>query len=206
MSDVSGTIDEPNRLLALADGVFAIAITLLVLDISVRQGLDPAAFRHALREAVDALLAYALSFVVIAALWRDHRRIFANVVRVDAVLVRLTLAGLGLVALMPFPTTLLADYGGQPEAVAIYAGAVVAVDAVHLAMLLYLARRPQLLSSPLSADGVQLLSADFGTTVLVFLVSVPLAFASPTGAKWFWLALVPVRVVLGRLRRRRHGA
>ncbi|MFG1808828.1 TMEM175 family protein [Streptomyces sp. NPDC049040] len=206
MSESAVTTDEPNRLLALSDGVFAIAITLLVLDISVRQGLDPAEFRHALRETVDSLLAYGLSFVVIAALWRDHRRIFGKVVRADEVLVRLTLLGLGLVALMPFPTTLLADYGSQPEAVAIYAGAVAVVDAVHLGLLLYVARRPQLLSSPLSAASVRLLSADLGATILVFVVSVPLAFASPAGAKWCWVVLIPIRVVLGRLRRRRRAA
>ncbi|MEU6537855.1 TMEM175 family protein [Streptomyces sp. NPDC047000] len=203
MSDFGATTDEPNRLLALADGIFAIAITLLVLDIGVRQGLDPSAFRQALRESVDSLLAYALSFVVISALWRDHRRIFGNVVAVDTVIIRLTLLGLGLVALMPFPTTLLADYGGQPQAVAIYAGAVAAVDAVHLSLLLYVARRPKLLRSTQSAPGVRLLAADFGTTILILLVSIPLAFVTPFGAKWCWLALVPVRLVLGRLRRRR---
>ncbi|WP_329459180.1 hypothetical protein [Streptomyces sp. NBC_01497] len=77
---------------------------------------------------------------------------------------------------------------------------------MHLFLLLYVARRPQLVSSPLSAPSVRLLATDFGTTALVFLASVPLAFVSPSGAKWCRLVLVPIRVVLGQLRRRRQEA
>lgn len=91
-----------GRLTALSDGVFAIAMTLLVLNISVPPDLGAAAFHEALREQLPNLGAYALSFVVIAQFWRDHRYVLD---RVDASVDRgghLTLLGLGLVALLPF--------------------------------------------------------------------------------------------------------
>lgn len=197
---------DPGRLLALSDGVFAIAVTLLVLDVGVRDGLDPAGFRRALRQTVPELLAYALSFTVIAAMWRDHRRIFAGVRRVDEVVIRLTVVGLGLVALMPFPTTLLADYGGRPQAVLIYSGAVVAVDAVHLWLLRYLASRPGTLAAPRPKAETRLLTADLTSTIAVFVLSMGLAYVSPTAAKWCWLLLVAVRLGLRWARGGRSAA
>ncbi|MEE4540405.1 TMEM175 family protein [Streptomyces sp. V4-01] len=202
ISQTAAADGDPSRLLALADGVFAIAITLLVLNIGVRDGLDDAAFHQALRDAVPELLAYGLSFAVIAALWRDHRRLFGRVTEVDEPLTRLALLGMGLVALLPFPTTLLAEYGRRPQSVAIYAGAVALVDAVHLAMLRYVASRRRLVSTPLPAADVRLLTVDLGSTIVVFLASVPLAYASASAAKWCWLVLVPVKVGVGRLRAR----
>jgi uncharacterized membrane protein len=108
-----------GRLEALSDGVFAIAITLLVLDIAV-----PAHARKDLLGAVaqqwPAYLAYAVSFSTIGALWLGHNVITEYLDRADAAFVRLNLLLLFLVALLPFPTRLFADYLGdeQPERVA----------------------------------------------------------------------------------------
>jgi uncharacterized membrane protein len=202
ISEDAAADGDPRRLLALADGVFAIAITVLVLNVGVRDGLDDAALRQALRDTVPELLAYGLSFAVIAALWRDHRRLFGRVSQVDELLTRLALLGMGLVALLPFPTTLLAEYGGRSQSVAIYAAAVAVVDAVHLAMLRYVASCPRLASTPLPAADVRLLTVDLGSTIVVFLASVPIAYASASAAKWCWLVLVPVKLAVGRLRTR----
>ncbi|MGW7663253.1 TMEM175 family protein, partial [Streptomyces sp. NPDC054756] len=106
---------EPDRLVALADGVFAIALTLLVLDFSVPQNLDPADYDDALRELLPNFGAYALSVLVLGAFWREHRRIFGYVRQVDGQLITLSILGLGVAALLPFPTKLLAEYGREPE-------------------------------------------------------------------------------------------
>jgi uncharacterized membrane protein len=148
MSEPASGSDRPERLLTLSDGVFAIAMTLLVLGISVRSGLSPSDFRHALGDTAPQLLAYALSFVVIAGFWLDHHWILKPVQNADGALTQLVLLSLGLIALVPFPTTLLAEYASQPQSVAIYAGAVIAIDAVHLALVLYLWRHPTLMSQP----------------------------------------------------------
>ncbi|MEI5131990.1 TMEM175 family protein [Streptomyces libani] len=132
------------RLLALSDGVFAIAMTLLALDISLPDGLDSDGFAQALRDVMPKVWAYALSLLVIAAFWRGHYQLFQYVRDVDGTVIRLVLLSLGLVALMPFPTTLLAEYGDLPQSVAIYSGAVAVMGATQLALTLVLWKRPWL--------------------------------------------------------------
>ncbi|WP_329143776.1 TMEM175 family protein [Streptomyces sp. NBC_01456] len=186
------------RLLAWSDGVFAIAMTLLALDISLPDGLDSAGFAHALRDVMPKVWAYALSLLVIAAFWRGQYQLFHSVRDVDGTVIRLVLLSLGLVALMPFPTTLLAEYPDLPQSVAIYSGAVAAMGAVQLALAVVLWKRPWLGTAPLPDALARNDVADLASTVLVFAAAVPLAFVSPTGAKWWWLVLVPVRTVTGK--------
>ncbi|MEW1698986.1 TMEM175 family protein [Streptomyces sp. NPDC091278] len=188
------------RLIALSDGVYAISMTLLVINVAVPAHLDDAAFHQALRNVLPSLGAFALSFTLIAGFWRDHRRILIGPPVETIVVTRLVLLGLGLVALLPFPTGLLAAYASQPEAVALYAGAMAAIHAVH-ATLLLLTRS---LVRPLSATDMarRRLTAQLGSRVLIFCLSIPLAFVSTTAAMWFWLTLVPAHHVLARHRLR----
>ncbi|MER0477607.1 TMEM175 family protein [Streptomyces sp. Edi2] len=186
------------RFLALSDGVFAIAITLLALDISLPDGLGPAGFDRALGEVMPKVWAYALSLLVVAAFWRGHYQIFQYVREVDGTVIRLGLLGLGLIALMPFPTTLLAEYGDLPQSVAIYSGAVAAMGATQLALTAVLWKRPWLGRAALPDPVARNDMADLASTVLVFATAVPLAYVSPTGAKLWWAVLIPVRTVTGR--------
>ncbi|THA48384.1 DUF1211 domain-containing protein [Streptomyces sp. A1136] len=172
-------------------------MTLLALDISLPAGLDPPGFDRALEELVPNLWAYALSFLVIAAFWRGHHQIFRYTREVDGTVIRLALLGLGLIALMPFPTTLLAEYGDLPPPVAIYSAAVAAMGATQLVLTVVLWKRPWLASAALPDPVVRNDVADLASTVLVFAVAVPLAFVSPMGAKLWWAVLIPIKVVTG---------
>ncbi|MBF6331965.1 DUF1211 domain-containing protein [Nocardia transvalensis] len=189
---------------ALSDGVYAIAITLLVLTIEVRPGLNEEEFLDALRRTIPQILAYALSFVVIAAFWRDQRRILQGVRHADDVTTRATLLGLGLVALMPFPTALLSEYGHHPQSVATYSGTIAAVAAVHLVLVLYQRRHPELLDAPMTHDEYRFSLLDLGTTVLIMLLSVfiALVLGSALAAKWIWIVLLPAKQVLSVLKQR----
>ncbi|MGW1492096.1 TMEM175 family protein [Streptomyces sp. NPDC002402] len=208
MSDHQRVRDDEgsaDRLLALSDGVFAIAMTLLALDITLPPGLDPAGFEHALGDVMPNVWAYALSFLVIAAFWRGHHQIFRYTQKVDAVVIRLGLLSLALIALMPFPTTLLAEYGDEPQSVAVYSGAVAAMGATQLALAVALWKRPWLgkaLPDSVARNDV----ADLASTVLVFAVAVPLAFVSPTAAKLWWAVLIPVKTVTGNRAKRLRSA
>ncbi|MEV5165012.1 TMEM175 family protein [Streptomyces werraensis] len=184
--------------MALSDGVFAIAITLLVLDISVPQDLDPARFHQALADTLPNLGAYAVSLAVLGGFWRDHRAIFRPVRQVDPDVMGLTLLGLGLAALLPFPTALVSEYGHERVSVVIYSATVAALGAVHLALAVVVARRPWLRDG---ADPVRdefLYAVDLGVTVVVFVVTIPLALVVGPAAMWWWLVLLPVKVWLGR--------
>ncbi|MFE9647088.1 TMEM175 family protein [Streptomyces sp. NPDC006365] len=194
------------RLLALSDGVFAIAMTLLALDITLPSGLDPARFEQALGDVMPNVWAYALSFVVIAAFWRGHHQIFRYARAVDGTVTKLGLLSLGLIAMMPFPTTLLAEYGDLSRSVAVYSGAVAAMGATQLALMVAMWKRPWLGSAALPDPVARNDVADLASTVLVFAVAVPLAFISPTGAKLWWAVLIPVKFVTGRRGKRLRAA
>lgn len=149
LDGVSGA-ESPERLVALSDGIYAIAMTLLVLDLSIPSGLSEAGFRHAMHQVWPNLGSYALSFAILAALWRDQRWLLHQLRRVDALTVRLSLAGLGAVALVPFPTALLSEYGArEPLAVSAYTAAIALINLLHLTLFLTVWRRRHLQARPI---------------------------------------------------------
>ena len=110
-------VDEPSilrrsyrsqRLEAFSDGVFAIAITLLVLDLGVREGSSDDLV-GAIAAQWPSFLAYVVSFATIGAIWLAHNAVTEHLARVDATFVRLNLFLLLVVSFFPFPTRLLAE-------------------------------------------------------------------------------------------------
>ncbi|WP_432102660.1 TMEM175 family protein [Streptomyces sp. bgisy091] len=196
---------KTERLTALSDGIFAIAMTLLVLDVHIPPGLTDKGFRDAVGDVVPDLGAYALSFMILSAFWHDNRRIVALVPRFDGPALQLALIWLGAIALIPFPTSLLSEYAYEPLAVAVYAGAVSLTNLLELAVLKSGLRvaRPD---GPAARATARAVATDLCGTACVFGATVPLAFLlSPAAAMWSWLALVPVKVVLGRRSRRQES-
>ncbi|MFD9502744.1 TMEM175 family protein [Streptomyces sp. NPDC060035] len=181
---------SPDRLIALSDGIFAIAMTLLVLDIHVPTGLDADGFREAVGDWLPKLGAYALSFTILAGFWRDHRRILQLAQRVDPLSERIALAGLGVIAVVPFPTAMLSEYATRPLSVVLYALTIAVVDLLQLALFLAIRQHPH------TGHGIV---ADLVSTILVFGATVPIAvFVSPGAAMWSWLALAPIKMAVGR--------
>src|SRR5437870_8261275 len=114
---------ETNRLEAFSDGVFAIAITLLILEIKV----PPAAnLGNGLLQLWPSYLAYAISFVVIGAIWINHHVMFDWIDRVDHKVLLLNTLHLMFIAFLPFPTAVLAEAlhsgASQSIATAFYSG------------------------------------------------------------------------------------
>jgi uncharacterized membrane protein len=187
--------------LAFSDAVFAIAITLLTLNLEVPPGLHGADLTSALHQVLPALGAYVLSFVILGQLWLAHHRIFGVIARVDyAVLVR-NLVFLGLIAIMPFPVRLLSDYTKRPLAVAIYA--VAFITAMQLQRLIWLdVTRPEhreLLREPVPDE----VRNGFGRVLLgmlvVFGAAVPVGMFAPRYATLVWAVIIPLRLVVARL-------
>jgi TMEM175 potassium channel family protein len=191
---------ELDRVGAFSDGVFAIAITLLVLNIDV-----PHVAGHDLGKALSDLsgdiVTYGIGFAVMGLFWYAHHKLFARLGRSSGRFVAVNMVLLALIALMPFTTAVLGRYDG-PVAVALYA------CNVGIAMLLdglleVVAIDDGLFEQPrLRARREVLVSA--GTEALVFFASIPIAYAiSPSLAKWFWLLLIPAGRA-GRLSRRKE--
>lgn len=112
---------EFARLVNLADAVFAIALTLLVLGIAVGDVPTPQ-LGSEVRAVLPELAAFALGFTLVANIWWQHHKFFARLERIDPPLLAWTIAGLGLVALVPFPTGLVGSHLTSHVAVISFTG------------------------------------------------------------------------------------
>lgn len=135
-----------ERLQTLADGVFAIALTLLVLSLPVPKASNDLA--HALLAQWPFYAAYVVSFVTVAIVWINHHALMDGVARTDRTLMELTLLLLMFVAVVPWPTGLIAEYlrdGGQSSAAAVTYGLVMLLMAASFtAIWLWLAKAEDL--------------------------------------------------------------
>lgn len=139
-----------DRLMMLADGVFAVAITFLVSYIAAPTDWDGrwASLWSHLAPQLDA---YAMSFLVISIYWLAHRRFMAMIVGVDAPVTVLTLVMLGLVVLIPPATRLVSAYYNHPVARTVYAALVVAIGAMMALLWAYAALIAKLVPSEVGA-------------------------------------------------------
>jgi TMEM175 potassium channel family protein len=177
---------EFSRIVAFSDGVFAIAITLLVLNLDISSNLPEGELGHALWDLHTDLLTYALSFAVIGRFWLGHHRFFSDVVGFDGRLIGLNLLYLAWIVLIPFSSRVLGDYGESTAAVVLYAANLAA--AVLTALLLSAdAWRAGLVK----ADGYAVRTDNYRALFVaaIFLATIPLAFVAPGIAPFFWLAL-----------------
>lgn len=119
----AGRDNSLGRLLSLSDGVFAIAMTLLALDLVVPAStahVDDRTLRHILVENIPSYLSFLLSFYVVATYWARHRQVMKSVVTAHPKINRDTLVLLLLIAAMPFPASLLGQYASDGTSLAIY--------------------------------------------------------------------------------------
>ncbi len=146
---------NPNRLEAFSDGVFAIAITLLVLDIHVPDPASTWDLARALGDQWPSYVAYAVSFLTIGIIWINHHAMIRRLGTVDHGILVLNLLLLLFVALLPFTTALMAAYlresSGEHLAAAIYSGSCLLMGVAFAATNRHaLLVRPDLLSAPVS--------------------------------------------------------
>ena len=132
-----------DRLLMLSDGVFAIAITLLALELRLPQGWD-GSFERLLSATGRPLLGYLFGFALVGIFWFMHRRLFAQLEQVDRVITILNLLLLGLIGLTPYVAKMIAEAGPR-RALPFYLVALASVFAALSMMRLWAALRPALL-------------------------------------------------------------
>lgn len=190
-----------DRTVALSDGVFAIALTLLVLSLTVPalKAGQTSQLSSKLLHQHDEFIAYAISFAVIALLWMRHHLTFRTLRRIDGRVTGLNLAYLALVAFLPFPTRVLAVYGEEPSAVALYA----ATGAV-ISLLAGLIRSHALRAGLVHPSRTHELEAreHWLITPAIFIASIPIAYADPTLGKFFWLLLAAQNATARAFRKR----
>lgn len=177
---------EFSRIVAFSDGVFSIAITLLVLNLLVDPGIAHKDLGKELWAQRENLVAYAISFAVIGRFWLVHHRFFGEVKAFDGKLIALNMLYLGWIVLIPFSSSLLGDYGGVTVSVVIYAVNLSAVVLIGLWMTAD-AHRAGLTSIDEAAHREGLIRSTYIASV--FLLSIPVAIVAPTVAQLMWLVL-----------------
>jgi len=177
---------EFGRIVAFSDGVFSIAITLLVLNLGIDKGLSEGQIDDALWNLREDFFAYAISFAVIGRFWVVHHRFFAEVEAFDGRLIGLNLLYLGFIVLIPFSSEVLGEYGGQTPAVVLYSANLALVVLLGLLMGADARRRGLTKVDDRAHRENQIRSTYIAG---VFLLSVPLAFLAPNVAPYLWLVL-----------------
>jgi uncharacterized membrane protein len=193
---------EFDRAVAFIDATFAVALTLLVTTLDIKT--DPESW-SSVSNFYDAggaqLVAFGVSFVIIAGYWLAHFQLFATFVAVDMRVIVANLVLLAAIVILPFTT----EYAGDPAIshlplpIAVVSINVAAVSTAFTIVYVMARRRGLLRSSPGTRDFTVNVLAML-VPGIVFLVSVPIAYAaSPEIAQLSWLALVPLNAVLGRM-------
>ena len=193
-----------HRIEALADGIFAVAMTLLVLDIK-----PPVHLRFETNEAlVDHLSAlehsfvmYAISFVVLAMFWLGHHLQFHFVRHVDRRLLWINLAFLLLAVVVPFSTNLVGDHGHLQLPAVLYAVNLLALTLLLFLQLRHLAARPHLIAPDLTPEAIAHLHRQLLLFGVVPVVSIAASFYSPRLGMYLYALLAVPAFLLGGIDR-----
>jgi uncharacterized membrane protein len=189
---------DTQRLEAFSDGVFAIAITLLIIEVGVPHVEASESLSHALAGLWPSYFGYAVSFLTIGVMWINHHYMFKDIVRVDHTLLVLNLLLLLSVAFVPFPTAVVAEYVGagehQVEAVLAYGGTFVVIAVLFDALWLYAASGMRLIDEHVSDARVRSRTLRYLPGPFLYAVTLPLALITPwislgiyAGLAVFWL-------------------
>jgi len=186
-----------GRILAFSDGVFAIAILLLLIDIRLPADTTVVNSGSALIELWPKYLAVLLSFVVIGLYWSAHVRLFREIIRYDQNLIWLNLLFLLFIVVIPFSTSVLSLHLFQLSGI-IYATAMACAGYMHTVLRIYAGSNHRLISKRLSPLYIRRgiifsLFAPVG-----FTVSIGIAFINALAAMVFWVIIFIVHFIFQR--------
>lgn len=174
---------ETYRLEAFADAVFAIAITLLIIEVRLPAHEELAhlgGLGAGLRHLWPSYLGYIISFVVIGIMWANHHNLMKLVDRVDHGFIILTLLLLLCVAFLPFPTAVMAEHLTDPQeravAVAFYCGCFTVTAFFYFLMWWHAARNRRLIAAHVPDDAVRAITRAYAPGSLLYLAATLLAF------------------------------
>jgi uncharacterized membrane protein len=196
---------DRDRIVNLSDGIFAIAITLLVLDIRVPdipQNMVATELPAALLSLWPKYLGYFLSFVGISVFWTIHHSIFRPIRAYDRPLLYLNFLFLMVVAFVPFPTSLLGEYGDHQLPVAIYAATLATGRLLLTAIHWYSTGNDLLLAETPDPATVRFFLIRGLAIPIIFLLSIVISFFSVSAAIWTWFVMIAIDAVVLRRRLR----
>jgi len=188
----------PARVEAFADGVFAIAATLLILTVDGAVPGGEGRLGGELSHAWPAYLAYAVSFVTIGIMWINHHAVMAQIDRVDRRFLVATVGLLMCIAFVPFPTRLVAEHvrdSSAREAALAYGFTLTTTACFFNGVWFYAARKGRLLKATADPRVVAGISRSYLPGPLIYLTATLVAFASSTASVVLYLAIAAFYVL-----------
>jgi uncharacterized membrane protein len=198
---------EKSRLEALADGIFAVALTLLVLDIKLPDGMNFATNDALWRQLADLerhFAIYVISFVVIGMYWISHHIQFHFIRYTDRKLIWINLFYLLCISFVPFSTDLVGDHPSLALPVEIYGVTLVVLSALSFAHLTYLCRHPYLTTHEFTPEVAGLIKGRVLVFTSVPIASMVIAQWNTHIAIWVYLLLVLAHFFTGPVDERIH--
>src|ERR1700738_4970476 len=185
---------EKSRIAALVDGIFAVAMTLLVLDLKLPEGLKMSSdveVWHQLLELTGRFLTYTLSFIVLGIYWIGHHSLFHFVRKVNRGLLWLNLLFLLFITLLPFSTNLLSAHTHLQIPIVVYGINLLLISLTSLLQLSYLAHHPELSHDQLTPSWIANIRRRTSIPVIIVIASIATSFFNPNFAmSAYWLLLV----------------
>ena len=193
-------INRPDRLCALTDGVYAIVLTLLVLDLKIPEtpGLSEAKIIDDLVRQIPNFFSYIISFFVVATLWIKHHFVIKPLKACNTITLGLNLVHLLFMTLTPYTASLFGHYKDDPIVVLLFSGSIgLAAFSLHI-LHWHVVAKPEWYGEDASEEWIHPNWLFAYPATIIGLISMSLAFISVTAAILVWV-IFPLSFVLARL-------
>jgi len=192
------TVSIP-RLISFSDGVFAIAVTLLVFNLKVPH--IPANLVHqqlpsAILGMVPNFSTYIISFLLVAIYWTFHHRLMNLVERIDTPFLWMNIYYLLVISFIPFPSALFGSYSHDTFSFVFYICCMIAVNLISMIMVAYASYKSRLIKKDLPLVIVKYLFFRLFAAIIVFILAIPIAFFQLRWALYYLFILFPVNAAL----------
>lgn len=201
-SEVMRRRGSPDRVVAFTDGVFAIVITILVLELGVPPDLPERPLREAIEQTGPELIAWVISFLLVGMYWVWHRDMFVQVRAVNRDVVWLNLLLLLPISLIPFAASVLNEYPREAIALRLYGLVLTAVALLRFGLYAYLMRHPVLLWQTASPRQQRIGGLLALAPIVVYLIASLVASVAPVASLVLYLAMPGLYFVLITVLRR----
>jgi uncharacterized membrane protein len=188
-----------KRLETLSDGVFAVAMTLLILDIKlppISNDISTAEYGSAIWALWPKVSVFVLSFIVLARAWELHRYIFSYLIRHDHILIYLNMAYLMAIIFVPFSTSLVGEHPKFEISAAIYAANMLAIAGLKFIMWSYATHERRLVPDELSSTVLKWPKKRLGLSIVVITVAILLALIHPQASILFLLSYQTIMLIV----------
>jgi TMEM175 potassium channel family protein len=187
-----------ERLVFFSDAVFAIAITLLALDIRLPSGFGSLSDGELLRALLDIwpkYLSFTISFLVIGSFWLGHHRKFRFIIAYDDRMLIFNLLMLMAIAFIPFPTAVVSESPTRTATI-FYALTIIVAGLLSALVWWYAARDDRLVAPGLDAKVRQRAMMRYLAVPVVFLLSIGVAFINPDWGRFSWVLALPATLAV----------